>query len=159
MEEINPIPRLASECIVLGNGIGRCVNQGTYRGVAIAIKRVISFDLSPGVPESVVQNELKFLSRLRHYNLVCQIVGYYLADSMLGIVMALAENGDMQKYLCDGHLAGDWGKKNTDLLGHCRRGELASCRTLLLWRSQCGRHCTRQIPCTKGKEIVGSKYL
>lgn len=112
---LSQIPRLPPESITLDTVIGQggfgCIYKGSLRGMPVAIKQIMAPKFQASEVMKMVENELKLLTRLRHSNFVCQVIGYYHADPTLSIIMTLAENGDLQRFLRSGHLKGDWNTK------------------------------------------------
>ncbi|RUP43188.1 kinase-like domain-containing protein [Jimgerdemannia flammicorona] len=109
------VPWLAADSVIRGDRIGHggfcSVFRGTLGGATVAIKHMSAPSLAREELEKTVQNELSLLGRLRHSNFITQVLGYYQHNDMVCIVMAFAENGDLQRFLRAGRLKDYWSTK------------------------------------------------
>ncbi|RUS29084.1 kinase-like domain-containing protein [Jimgerdemannia flammicorona] len=109
------LQHLSADSVTLGDVIGQggfgCVYRGTLQGSTVAVKQMQVPRVTVQDVEAVLQNELSPLVRLRHSHFVCQVLGYYHADSVVSVVMTFAENGDLQRYLRGGNLKDQWSTK------------------------------------------------
>ncbi|RUS18834.1 kinase-like domain-containing protein, partial [Endogone sp. FLAS-F59071] len=97
---------------IIGHGSFAHVKRGTYKGETVAVKEIMRhYILTEEQVRETVRSELKNSSRLRNQEFVTQVIGYYIADDTVSILLSYAANGDLKKYLAQKKLKGNWRKK------------------------------------------------
>ncbi|RUP43514.1 hypothetical protein BC936DRAFT_137059 [Jimgerdemannia flammicorona] len=83
--------------------------DGKYRGIDVVINEVcVGEDEKVEEVEIAIRQELASLYRLRHCNFVSYPIGLHQTEDAISLVIEVAENGGLAKYLRRGNLKNDW---------------------------------------------------